>query len=247
MVGSNDILLKKLIESQYVKSVLEIGSGLCSTPIIRNAMKKKNGYCLSIEDKKEWYNKVTQILPNDKFGSVELYSLIWKNNKLIYDFETDKKFDFILIDSPYLDTKTIDKKISQNLFQYLSNHDTHWIETVFKNISKGKGGIASINILEYVKNFSHENTIIMVDRRRSAVYYYLRHYKNIFDFYGWQDGTWNKNTRIDRDITHFKKRYKHIPNHITPGKATIICFKGNTIIEKICKEKSITLYNYLKE
>jgi len=246
MVGNNKYLLQRIIESPRINTILEIGSGLCSTPLIRKALKiKGKGYCLSIEDKESWYSKVLKTIPNDRFGRVERHSLIWNDNRLIYDYDHNEKFDFILIDAPTLHISD-DKILYNKLVSFLSNENIWVINSI---APKGQGGSSSSHILEYTYKFFHNNTITLVDRRRRAVYYYLQQYadKNVFNFYGWKHNKWGDRFNFDIDKIHLKEKYIDIAKKFSPSKATLICLKENEMLKNLCQEQGIEIYDYLKD
>jgi len=245
MVSHNKELLRKILEHSKIKTMLEIGSGRCSTRMAREILAGEDHYCLSLEESDIWHKKMNQLCPANQHGKVLKVNVEWKNKHLFLDYDSKKKFDFILIDGPTVHSDT-HKKVTNKLSRYLSN-DKFWIKTY----PFSSGGVSSLHMLEYVLRFFRKETFVLVDYRLAAVYYYLQTFvdKNELDFWGVIDDGFVKRRRIHKNI--LKEKYwdsiiddrQIIRNR--PTLATFICKKNNTIIHDIFKDIGVNVVSLL--
>lgn len=147
------ILSRYLDKGHTPKRVLELGSGLFSTVFIKKKLKNVGGYLVSLEDDINWYNK-TKLL-DDQYGHVVMSNVIL-DGILKYDYELSGIYDIVLIDGP-------GKKPLVEFGTYLKK-SSHF---------GARNGIQSIDMLEYIWPYINKQSIVIVDNRISAVYYYL--------------------------------------------------------------------------
>ena len=240
MVGCNKELLVNVVKHKNISTVLEIGSGKCSTRLMRSVLKSKRGHCTSLETNDFWFKKMNKLCSPDKNGTVIKSRMVWQNDRLFLDFESKSTFDFILIDGPSVN-KDINRKIYNKLVKFTSNKNL-WI----KPFDICGGGPESMHMLEYVSRFFKKNTFVLVDFRLAAVYYYLQHFmgSNEFDFYGVVDDSFIRTECIHKHVVSDKfwedvgmeKIIKH-----RPTAATFICKKGNKIIHDIFKDINVNV------
>ena len=207
-------LLRYLSSKDYINNVLELGSGLKSTTSIRKALVyKKKGFCLSLEGSEKWKNIVQNRIPDGKYGKVVLSSV---DDCGKYTYKLDKKYDLILIDGP----GKLNKRQWRNINRELGKKEI-WV-------SKGKKrGRQSIFAIENLLPAMHRNTLILVDSRHAAVFYYLQKYGDIFDFY-----YWSKAFGISTGSKSLKLDHYNIIDKFRAGWLTIICYKQSDIIDR---------------
>lgn len=218
MHNTSKSALKKIFKSKLCSSILEIGSGLQSTVFIYNKLKQLDNWKFaSIEHNDEWFFKVkASIDPNNNF-SILKSNLILNNNKFVYDFVTNEKFDLVFIDGP--------SKLNESQLSVLSD-----ILKKENSILKptNRNGMQSLHILDWVSQFSHNNTIFILDGRLNSLIYYMENYKQ-FDYY-------HVGTKYDASIIHsaiYNKKY----NDLT---STTVILNKNSTMQKIIKN----IFNY---
>lgn len=169
MVRNTDKILNDIILGLNKKGIkiLELGSGLDSTVFFRKQVSLYGGFCFSLESDKFWYQKVTSKLPNDIYGSV-LFCKI--NSELQYDYDFDEKFDLILIDGPSPFVGNQLKKAKEKMNGMLFNIE--------------RFGYQSFAMLDYVLNFCHTDSIIVLDGRLVSLCNYWSKYSKSLLFYG---------------------------------------------------------------
>jgi len=162
MLNDTKTYLRAILKAVPVKSILELGSGLRSTPFLGNIMEQRQGKMTTLETDPTWYQTVcekvkfkclTPVLCNFYFDE--------KLDRYTYDWTSDEKFDLILIDGP-------GKLRGRNLerFEQLLGREDFCLTGM-------SGGPQSVSVLDYVLPFAHKDTVIVVDGRRAAVMYYL--------------------------------------------------------------------------
>jgi len=221
-VVRNCKLLRYLSSKSYINNILELGSGLKSTASIRKALvSKKKGFCLSLEGSKKWIEIVKNSIPDGEYGKI-LFSTVDDHGKYTHRF--DKKYDLILIDGP----GRLNKRQWKNINEELGKEDI-WT-------SEGKKrGRQSIFSIDYILPAMHRDTLIMVDSRCAAVYYYLQKYGDIFDFYYWSNAF-----GISTVSKSLKPEHYDIIDSLRAGWLTIICYKNSGIIDKIKAKRSLS-------
>jgi 16S rRNA G966 N2-methylase RsmD len=168
MISSTRSVLKKIFKHNLCNSVLEIGSGLQSTQFIYTKLSKlKKWNFTSIEHNNEWLLKVKQKIPFHKNFSLVKSDFFLNNNKFIYDFTSDLKFDLIFIDGP----SKLDATQMHALDKILTNEKSIIVPT-------NKNGMQSLHMLEWSADFSHNNSIFILDGRLNSLIYYMENYKN---------------------------------------------------------------------
>ena len=152
-------LMIKAMKDSSVMRVLELGSGK-STFWFRNHMKRRGGFCLSLESDERWYDNLVKSLPDDEYGEV-VYSPIICTLELgcRYDYELSGLFDLILIDGPGI----LNEEQTQCMESYLRK--THSCLNHAR-----RSGAQSASLLDYVKD--HAAKYIIVDCRKSSVMHY---------------------------------------------------------------------------
>ena len=235
MLQCNRNILRRILENKNIESVLEIGSGKCSTRMIRDIIKKKHGFGISLEDKKYWFKKMDFLCPGDKYGRVIKTNIICDGDRVFLQYKSEMKFDFILIDGPSVFQK-INRKVYNHLMRYVSDKK-YWINPY-------GSGMNSLHMLEYVSQFCKDDTIILVDRRIPSVYHYLQKFMGTkeFSFFACAEEDAKVSKRVSEKA--IKKEYRNSPefekNFINlPTSDTVICRKDNNKINKFFEEIKI--------
>lgn len=235
MLKCNKNILRRMLEHKNIQYVLEIGSGKCSTRMIRDIIKEKRGFGISLEDKIHWFKKMNFLCPKDKYGRVIKTNIIWDNNRVFLEYKSETKFDLILIDGPSIFPK-INRKVHNHLMRYVSDKK-YWINPY-------GSGMNSLHMLEYVSQFCKDDTIILVDRRIPSVYHYLQKFIDTkeFSFFACAEDDAKVSRRVCEKA--IKKEYINSPefekNFINlPTSATVICKRDNKNINKFFEEIKI--------
>jgi len=171
-------ILHDILSQPHINRVLELGSGYGSTPLIRGYMKKNNGFCLSLESKKKWVNRLRRTIPNDEYGEIKFAPLTCSvEYGCRYDYPLSEQFDVIFIDGP----ASLTPEQQKYLYAYLQNCNSPLSNT-------RKGGSQSAALLDYVYPTMHENSIVVVDIRKLSVEHYKHQYNTVFQFTSIKDG-----------------------------------------------------------
>jgi len=163
-------ILRQVIRIKKPIRIIEFGCGLKSTFIIKSELARlKSGFLVSLEDNKDWYNKIKQY--NDKYGEVIFSNFDLFNGLLCYDYKPFGIYDLVLIDGPDRPEKTL------YLLKKFLNSSSLWLND--KNLC----GQQSCCLLEYVWPYINHKTIIIVDGRVAAVYHYYQVFHNKIKIY----------------------------------------------------------------
>lgn len=158
---------------------LEIGPGLDSTPLLRELVEERDGFVLSIEDKKEWYTKIKEACPDSKFGKIILSPIVAKTKAKakakapVFEYKLKDMYDIVFIDGPNGGSILVGgkKKLIGDLFwfkQASERVDLKWKRKL------GRGGFQSMFVIDNVWKNIKVGGYIIIDNRLFTAMYCLR-------------------------------------------------------------------------
>lgn len=160
--------LKRVVSRKDINNIIEIGSGLVSTPFIANIVETKGGHFTSLENSKEWYAAVCKQIKYKTNTDLVFsdFGLDPKTNRLQYLVPLQRTYDFVFIDGP--------SKPSGVVLDYFREV----VDSPAVCIKNPKArGVQSMYILDWILPNTNVDTLFLVDGRASAVL----HYKNTQD------------------------------------------------------------------
>ena len=173
-------ILEEILSVNDINSVLELGSGIHSTPIISKYLDEKNGKLISLEEDGGWHSKVLEhedckITENSSQKLILCHVIASEDGEIKYSYNIDgsEKFDLIFIDGP-------SAKWAGEKYRF---KNIEW-QNIYKTPKSGYyiPGHQSTSLLDYVLPACHDNTIILLDGRIASVVYYVYKHSDKFEF-----------------------------------------------------------------
>lgn len=197
-------ILIKYLRRVAIKRVLEFGSGVHSTPLIRKYMAENNGFCLSLESDENYFNNLISLLPNDQYGEVKIVDLVCTIEQgCLYDYTLSGKFDLFFVDGP----AGLPKNQRSQLYKHLKKYGT--------GLKQGRaGGEQSACIMDHIYPHMHDDSVVVVDFRKGSVAHYIHKHYNACRFVTYTSSgkkhtiTSNTNYRVGHTTVIYKKRPK---------------------------------------